>query len=125
MKKILVIEDDEVMRNVLKEQLALQGFLVFDAINGKEGLNLALSEHPNLIILDLLMPVMSGVAMLDELRKDSWGKNAKVIVLTNMPDTGKIKTGNAKDGGVYSYITKTDIQIDDLVGIVNNALNSE
>ena len=113
--KILIVEDEEVMLNAIADNLALAGFKnVFRARNGEDGLALALRENPDLILLDIVMPKMDGMTMLDALRKDDHGKNMKVILLTNLTADDSIMTGVVKNIPSY-YIVKTDYSIDDVI----------
>lgn len=84
MKKILIVEDDHTILEMYKFKFEHAKFKVFLAINGKEGLELAKKEQPDVILLDLRMPVMTGEEMLRELRSTEWGKDIPVIVLTNI-----------------------------------------
>lgn len=112
-KKILVVEDDAPLRNVLCNKLESDGFAVLEAKNGKEGLEIALSSHPELILLDIIMPVMDGMTMLKKLREDAWGADAKVFMLTNLSDTNKVADAIAH--GSYDYLVKTDWTLQDIV----------
>ena len=67
-KTILIIEDDNALRNVLVEKLTDEGFTVLEATNGEEGLEVSLRARPSLILLDILMPKMDGLSMLTKLR---------------------------------------------------------
>ncbi len=82
MKQILLVEDDLALAKMYQDQLVSDGFEVFLAHDGREGLDQARIKRPSLIILDIAMPKMNGMAMLEELRKDEWGKNVPVIILT-------------------------------------------
>ena len=84
MKTILVVEDEQELREILADTLKRNDFAALEAQNGKEGLKIALAKHPDLIILDLLMPIMGGVEVLQHLRADDWGKHVPVMVLTNL-----------------------------------------
>lgn len=121
-KTILVIEDEVSMRDALKDKLAREGFSTLEARNGQEGLAIALKEHPDMILLDIIMPVMDGMTMLKKLREDSWGKNAKVILLTNLRSNEK--TVEAIELGSYNYLVKTDWRIEDVVAKVQEELNN-
>ena len=68
-KKILIVEDEAPLRNAVTDILTFEGFTVFQAKNGQEGLDLALKEHPDLILLDLMMPIMDGPALIQALIK--------------------------------------------------------
>ena len=82
--KILIVEDDEAIRNLYKLKLDREGFETSTAENGMIGLRAAKETVPDLILLDLRMPVMSGDEMLLRLRESDWGSDIRVIVLTNI-----------------------------------------
>ena len=125
-KKILIIEDEKVLQNLLKEKMLAEGFTVFIAGDGLEGLNLALKEHPDLILLDLLLPIMDGQEFLEKLREDKWGTIANVTVLTNLSHTGDVLNVDAnlhyKPEGVDEYIIKTNSSFDNLVQRIKEKL---
>ncbi len=117
---ILIIEDEVSLRNALRDKFTREGFRIIEAKNGEEGLETALREHPALILLDIVMPKMDGMTMLSKLREDTWGKDAKVIMLTNLSDSEKIAESGEK--GVYDYLVKSDWKIEDLVHKVKERL---
>jgi two-component system alkaline phosphatase synthesis response regulator PhoP len=83
MTKILVVEDEESLATALKEKVVKEGMEGDVARNGELGLELALRKHPDLILLDIIMPVMDGITMLKKLRDDEWGRSVPVIILTS------------------------------------------
>ena len=113
-KKILVVEDESSYLKILKDQLVTNGFDVIEAIDGSKGLSLAKLEHPDLIILDVRMPGMTGLAMLDELRKDAYGKHVKVIVLTNIEPDDSMLRQVLQDLPTY-YLMKIDTKLGELI----------
>lgn len=115
-----VVEDELSLLEVLSDKFVKEGFKVLQAKNGEEGLKVALAEHPDIILLDIIMPVMDGMAMLKKLREDSWGKDAKVIILTNLSDNEK--TAQALDDGSNDYLVKSDWKIEDVVKKVEEKL---
>lgn len=119
-KKILVVDDDDSLRRVLIDQLTISGFEPLDASNGEEGLKKALESHPDLIMLDVLMPKMTGWEVLEKLRADEWGKKAKIIMLTSLGQMENI--AHALDNKVPTYIVKSDLNLTELPDIVNNML---
>ena len=82
--KVLVVEDDTDLQALYKLKLEHDGFQVYVANNGVEGLAGAKEWHPDIILLDLMMPVMTGPEMLAHLRSERWGSDMRVIVLTNI-----------------------------------------
>src|SRR3990167_5025363 len=82
---IEVIEDDLSLRAVLRDKFVLEGWNVTEARNGEEGLAIALRDRPDLIVLDIIMPVMDGMTMMRKLRQtNEWGKEVPIILLTNL-----------------------------------------
>lgn len=112
-KKILIVEDEVDIREAIVDVLTQAKYQVFAAENGEVGLNLALTEHPDLILLDVVMPVMDGQTMLIKLRDDSWGKQAKVVMLTAMDDAKNV--AESYSGKVTDYLVKSQIDIDEFV----------
>ena len=105
-KTILIIDDEEHMRNGLKDQLVKDGFKVKLAKTGKEGLDMALAEPPDMILLDYFIPQMSGLEVLQALRDNNRGKNIPVVVLTNMTDNEQ--TMQLQQYNVTDFLIKSD-----------------
>ena len=83
MKKILIVEDDLKMRKLIVDAFTEQGFKTEEASDGQEGLKVALDTKPDIILTDLIMPIMDGLTMVRKLREDAWGKDVPITVLTN------------------------------------------
>ncbi|HSA84528.1 MAG TPA: response regulator [Patescibacteria group bacterium] len=110
-KKILIIEDEPPMLNILRDKLVESGWETLTAQNGEEGLQIALTQHPDLILLDILLPKMNGTLTISKLRQDPWGKTIPVIMLTNVsPDTDKDLQAIVKNQPAY-YFVKSDIEL--------------
>ncbi len=124
MKKILVVEDELAYLKLLNSQLTEKGYQVIEAINGKIGLEKAQKENPDLILLDIRMPVMDGMAMLELLRKEEAGKKTKVIILTNLEADDKILGEVIKDQPTY-YFVKSNIQFDELLDKIKELLEEK
>lgn len=118
--KILIVEDETSLRNALVEKFQKEGFIVFSAINGLEGYTIANKEHPAIILLDIVMPKMDGIEMLNKVRKDDWGAKVPVIILSNYGDEAKIS--QTLEQGVYEYLIKSDWSLEDIVKKVNEKL---
>ncbi len=82
--KIVLVEDDTDLLFLYKLKLEREGFHVSTAVNGAEGLELVKRLRPDLLLLDLMMPIMTGPEMLAQLRAEDWGSDVRVIVLTNI-----------------------------------------
>jgi len=112
-KQILIIEDEPDIRDAMAEAVEEEGFRVSTAENGSVGLEKALAEKPDLILLDIVMPLMDGHETLKRLRQDTWGKTVKVIMLTSMDDVQNI--GTAHEGNITDYIIKAHSSLEDIV----------
>lgn len=121
-KKILVVEDDRVLRRVIIDNLKSEGFIALEAEDGAAGLAAALAEHPDLLLVDIVMPKMDGIAMLEKLREDPWGKDAQVIMLTNLNDAEKVSYAAQK--GVNEYLVKADWDIAGIIEKVKDKIRS-
>jgi two-component system, OmpR family, alkaline phosphatase synthesis response regulator PhoP len=119
-KKILIIEDDPNLKEVFVKIFERENFEVIEASNGEDGLRKAFREHPDLVILDMLMPKMDGLTMLKQLRRDNWGHSAPVIILTNVDDAEKM--AEALELGVDEYLLKSKWKPEDIVGKVKNLI---
>ena len=121
MKKVLIVEDELAYVRLLHDQLTAKGYEVLEAKDGKEGLEIAKKEKPDMILLDIRMPVMDGMTMLSLLRQDESGKDAKVIMLTNLEPDDKILGGVVKDLPTY-YFVKSDTKLEDLTEKIKELL---
>ena len=122
-KKILVVEDEPAMGKVLADKFMRIGYSVITAKNGEEGLQMALNEHPDMILLDVVMPKMNGLEVMEKLRDDAWGKNARIILLTNLTPDDKMLRKIEKFEPAY-YFVKSDLNINDLADKVKERLGA-
>lgn len=118
--KILIVEDDSILLKTLAAHFSEEDFTVFKARDGEEGLQLALKKHPDLILLDLIMPKMDGATMFDKLLDDNWGRGVPVIMLTNNDDSETI-VKNVQHG-ISDYLIKSEHSLDDIVKKVKERL---
>lgn len=119
-KKILIVEDDKSLRHALEEIISREGFIAMVANDGEEGLKSALKNHPDLILLDIIMPKMNGLNLLKSLRDDAWGKAVPVLLLTNDTDPEHMRE-TLKDNAT-DYLIKSDWEIEDVVKKVKTTL---
>ncbi|MEJ5244495.1 MAG: response regulator [Bacteroidota bacterium] len=118
-KKVLVIEDEEEIRKDIAKILSINGFEVFQANNGKEGINVALTVIPNLIICDIMMPEMDGLSVLQELKKYPSTELIPFIFLTAKSSRQDIREG--MNLGADDYITKP-FDFDELIAAVHKRI---
>ena len=119
-KKILIAEDEESLRTVLSDALVAHGFQTILAKDGQDAVVQAKTAHPDLILLDVLMPRMDGRAALKAFRADPSSRNTPIIFLTNLSELDTIS--DALDADVSGYIVKSDWSIEDIVKKVRDQL---
>ncbi len=119
-KKVLIVDDEKDLREALFMTLAAEGYEVFSAPDGEAGLTLALTEKPDLILLDLQMPKLDGHGVLRALRADEWGKSVQVIVLTALGDFESIS--DTVEAGGMDYVVKSDVDLEDLAKMVKEKI---
>lgn len=120
---VLIVEDEQDLREAMADYLRNNNYQVLEAEDGQQGLSFALSEHPDIILLDLMMPIMDGHQMLKKLREDRWGMTAKVIIMSAMDNAHHI--GSAYEGGISEYIIKGESSLEDLAKKVRETLFAE
>ncbi|PLX27499.1 response regulator [Candidatus Parcubacteria bacterium] len=106
-KKVLIIEDDAMISGMYKTRLEQEGYAVVTADNGGQGLEVAVIEKPDLILLDVMMPMMDGFALLQELRLKSTFKETPIIMLTNLGTTEDKEKG--EKFGATDYLVKANL----------------
>ena len=119
-KRILLVEDDDALANVYVIRLQAEGFEVRRVNNGEDALASALSFSPNLVLLDVMMPKVSGFDVLDILRNTPETANLKVIMLTALSQESDI--ARAKSLGVDEYLVKSQVVIADVVERIKQQL---
>lgn len=122
MIKIAIIEDDPVISQMYRMKFEAEGFDVKLADNGETGVELVESINPDIILLDIQMPKMTGEEALMQIRAEDWGASVPVIILTNLGAEEAPKT--LKTLGIHSYIVKADLTPKQVVERVKEALQS-
>jgi len=118
--KIVIIEDDEILSKVLQEELAEAGYEVKQAFDGKKGIELAESEQPDLVLLDILLPQKDGFAVLDVMKKSPTTSAIPVIIISNLGSDEELKKGLAM--GASDYIVKSQHTTAQVAELVKNFL---
>lgn len=121
--KILIIEDDHFLSAILKGRLEKEGFVIFQAFDGNEALSMLKGLKPDLILLDLIMPRMSGFDVLETMATDPELNQLPVIVASNLGQDSDIE--KAKSLGAIDYYVKVKTSIDDLAAMVKNVVTKK
>lgn len=116
-RKLLIVEDEEPLRKVLQDRLTQEGYAVSVATNGQEGLEMVTQLKPEMVILDLLMPIMDGKAMLQKLRDIPEFHDLPVIVLTNAGEVENIRLTKTYNNAI-AFLIKSNVTMDQIVETV-------
>ncbi len=112
---ILIAEDESVLLGALQEKFAREGYEVLSVSDGVQALAIATTRHPDLLILDIIMPKMDGLEVLHALRTQSdWGRRVPIIILTNVESEGRSLKSIREDSPAY-YLMKSEWPIDRVV----------
>ena len=120
MSKIMLVEDDNSLREIYSIRLTAEGYTIVSAGDGEEALAVAVRERPDLIISDVMMPKISGFDMLDILRSTPETKNIKVIMMTALSSEDQRQRGESL--GADRYLVKSQVGIEDVVNVVHDML---
>ncbi len=119
-KRILLVEDDDALANVYLTRLQAENFDVRRVANGEEALATALTYHPNLVLLDVMMPKVSGFDVLDILRNTPETAELKVIMLTALSQESD--KAHAQELGADDYLVKSQVVIADVIDRIRHHL---
>lgn len=120
--KIALVEDDIAIVQMYRMKFEAEGFDVAYAADGEQGLQVVKDFQPDIVLLDLMMPVMGGAEMLEKMRDEEWGKDIKVIILTNMGESEAPE--NINELNVESFIVKADLTPKQVAEKVKQTLDS-
>jgi len=120
MKKILISEDDHFLATAYKIKLTKAGYDVLLTADGQEALTAVDQYHPDLIILDLIMPVKDGFAVLEELKKNDAWKSIPVIVASNLGQKEDME--KATHLGAAEFVVKSDLSLEELIRKIHKLL---
>lgn len=118
--KILFVEDEITLQEAFGDLLSSEGYEVIRALDGKDGLRLAKSEKPDLILLDLILPKMNGFEVLESIKKEEEIKGIPVIILTNLESAGDVQ--KAIEFGAKDYLVKANYKMKEVLEKIRAAL---
>jgi DNA-binding response OmpR family regulator len=119
-KKILIIEDESTLLEAIERKLKIEGFQTITAMDGKEGMRKIETEKPDLILLDIMMPVMDGFEVLEEMKRKEYLPKIPVIIISNSGQPVEIE--KALSLGVRDYLVKAEFSPDEVLNKVNNII---
>jgi len=119
-KKIIIVEDNQQLAEIYKVRLEMLGYTCYVAYNGIIALYFIQKELPDLVLLDLMIPDISGGQVLETMRGSSWGKNIPVYVISNLNESEA--PGNLRELGIEGYSVKANLQNDQIDQIVTKIL---
>jgi len=120
MKKILFIEDESALQETFRGILREEGYEMISAMDGEEGLRLAKTEKPDLILLDLVLPKIDGFKVLKRLKEDPETKKTPVVILTNLEDVENVN--KALELGATTYLVKASYSPEEILEKIRRIL---
>lgn len=122
-KRVLIVEDDQALIDLYDKKFTHCGYEVIRAEDGQEGLDKATSERPDVILLDIMLPVMNGFEVLKNLKKTKLLDEVPVVILSNYGETKNVTEGLV--GGAIEYLIKVEHTPEEVVNIVEDALREK
>src|SRR5690606_6948922 len=122
-KKILLVEDDNNLREIYEARLQAEGYDIVSARDGEEALTVAMKERPDLIISDVMMPKISGFDMLDIIRSTEETKHSKVIMMTALSQAEDKE--RATKLGADRYLVKSQVTLEDVAKVAREVLEGD
>ena len=122
-KKILIIEDNETYLDVLSQKLSIEKYDVLTAKDGPNGIQQTIDHQPDIILIDLLLPKMNGIEVLEKIRQTDRGKNLPLIILTNINPDDEILQLIMKNKPTY-YLIKPEVTLDEIEEKIRNVLQT-
>ena len=120
MAKILIVEDETDMRAILASMVESAGYQVIQAEDGQKGLDLAIKEKPDLILLDLVLPKLGGFEVLDKLKYDPSTHDIPVVILSNLGQEKEVAKGKAM--GAVDYLVKANVHLTEILDKISKYL---
>lgn len=120
--KVLIVEDDEPLLDLYDKKFTSSGYKVVKADDGAKGVEMATSEIPDIVLLDLMLPVMNGFEVLKKLKKDDKTKDIPVVILSNYGEMPNITEGMLN--GAAEYLIKVEHTPEEVVDVIKDVLES-
>lgn len=118
--KVVIVEDNTALNDIYKTRLEILGYQCFSAYDGEEALAVIERERPHLVLLDLMVPKIAGDQILARMRANDWGKDIKVLIVSNLNEADA--PAGIRDQGVVGYAVKANLTNDELDRMVDRIL---
>lgn len=118
--KLVIVEDNVALADIYKTRMEILGYKCFVAYDGEMALTMIEHERPNLVLLDLMVPKVAGDMILERMRATEWGRDIKVLIISNLNETDA--PAGLRDKGIEGYAVKANLHNDDLDKLVSNIL---
>ena len=118
--KIVIVEDEVALADIYKTRLELLGYICFVAHDGIEAIGLIEKERPSLVLLDIMLPKLAGDQILNVMRMTDWGKNIKVLVISNLNEADA--PAGIRENGIEGYAVKANLSDDQIDKLVDRIL---
>ncbi len=121
MKKILIVEDDKFLRDLISRKIMMEGFQALEAPDGEKGVEIAAKDNPDLILLDLILPGISGFDALEKMKNSPSSSKIPVIILSNLAQRDDIEKGIKM--GAVDYLVKAKFTPNEIIGKIKDVLD--
>lgn len=121
--KVVIVEDNLALSEIYKVRLEILGYKIINAFDGEQALQLIQQERPKLVLLDLMIPKVSGEQVLATMRANDWGKDIKVQIISNLNEADA--PAGLRDLGIEGYSVKANLKNDEIDQIVGNILTPD
>ncbi|HEX5798222.1 MAG TPA: response regulator [Candidatus Saccharimonadales bacterium] len=118
--KVVIVEDNAALADIYKTRLEILGYACFTALDGEQAMDVIKKEVPNLVLLDLMVPKIAGDMILKKMRAEPWGKDIKVLIISNLNEADA--PAGLRDMGIEGYAVKANLSNDQLDQLVDSIL---
>lgn len=122
-KKVVIVEDEPALQDIYRTKLDMEGYEVHTASDGVEGLSTVVSEMPDVVLLDVVLPIKDGFQVLEDLKANPQTKDIPVIILSNLGQGYEIKRGMAL--GAKAFLTKANLTPDQIHKEIERVMSEE
>lgn len=120
--RLVIVEDNVALAEIYKTRMEILGYKCFVAYDGQEALQMIEREKPRLVLLDLMVPKIAGDQILETMRTSEWGKDIKVLIISNLNEADA--PAGLREKGIEGYVVKANLKNDDLDRLVSTILQA-